>query len=187
MATPLVAGSAAVVRQWLQSQGIARPSAALIKAMLINAADIIPGQYVPPEVSAPPDISQGFGRVNLLRVVTPAAQSETVRFFDENTQLDTGKTESLFQGPVGKSAKVTLVWTDPSGEALQNDLDLVVRNAAGQEFHGNMPAGSTNFDRVNNVEQIIFQTATPDQITVTVQCFRATVPQSYALVVRIQN
>ena len=187
MATPLVAGSAAVVRQYLKSQGIGNPSAALVKAMLINGADIIPGQYVPSEVGAPPDISQGFGRVNLLSTVAPDAATETVKFFDENTALDTGQQESLFHGPVGTSAKVTLVWTDPAGEALQNDLDLVVTNAAGQEWHGNMPAGSANFDRTNNAEQVIWQTAVPDNITVAVRCFRATSPQSYALVVRTRN
>ena len=88
---------------------------------------------------------------------------------------------------MGKAAKVTLTWTDPAGEALQNDLDLVIRNGAGQEWHGNMPAGSSDFDRTNNVEQVIWQTAVPDNITVVVRCFRATVPQNYALVVRIQN
>jgi serine protease AprX len=187
MATPLVAGSAAIVRQYLQAQGLNNPSAALVKAMLINGSDIIPGQYVPSEVGTPPDISQGFGRVNLLRTIAPDPAAETVKFFDENVALDTGKQESLLQGPVGTSAKVTLVWTDPAGEALQNDLDLVVSNAAGQEWHGNMPAGSAGFDRANNVEQVILQTAAPDNITVVVRCFRATSPQSYALVVRIGN
>jgi serine protease AprX len=187
MATPLVAGSAAVVREYLQSQGVNKPSAALVKAMLINGADLVVGQYVPSEVGVPPDISQGFGRVNLLRTINAGSQSETVTFFEENTALDTGKEETLFQGPVGKSAKATLVWTDLAGEALQNDLDLVVRNGAGQEWHGNMPAGSSDFDRTNNVEQVIWQTSAPDNIRVVVRCFRATVPQNYALVVRIQN
>ena len=187
MATPLVAGSAAVVREYLQSRGVNSPSAALVKAMLINGADLVAGQYVPSEVGVPPDISQGFGRVNLLRTINLGSQSETVKFFEENTALDTGNEESLFQGPVVKSAKVTLVWTDPAGEALQNDLDLVVRNGAGQEWHGNMPAVSSDFDRTNNVEQVIWQTAAPDNITVVVRCFRATVPQNYALVVRFLN
>jgi serine protease AprX len=155
MATPLVAGCAAVVRQFLQSEGIANPSAALVKAMLINGADVCAGQYAPSEIGPPPDNSQGFGRVNLLRTIGPNAPSETVSFFDEKTALDTGQQEILFQGPVGQSAKVTLVWTDPAGEALQNDLDLIVRNGAGQEWHGNMPAGTADFDRTNNVEQAI--------------------------------
>jgi len=187
MATPLVAGCAAVVREYLQSQGVNKPSAALVKAMLINGADLIPGQYALSEVGTPPDISQGFGRVNLLRTVAAASASETVQFFEEKTLLDTGQEESLFNGPVGKALKVTLVWTDAAGEALQNDLDLIVRNTAGEERHGNMPPGSPDFDRLNNVEQVIWPMDAADTITVVVRCFRATTPQSYALVVRVQN
>lgn len=83
-------------------------------------------------------------------------------------------------------AKVTLVWTDPAGEALQNDLDLVLQNSAAQESHGNMPPGSTAFDRANNVEQVIWQPASPDTFSVAVRCFRAVTPQTYALVVRFK-
>jgi len=83
--------------------------------MLINGADLVPGQYEPAEVGAPPDISQGFGRVNLLRSVDPGSQEETVKFFDENTALDSGREESLSQGAVGKEAKVALPWTDSAG------------------------------------------------------------------------
>ena len=47
MATPLAAGAAALARQWLQEQaGLANPSAALLKALLMNGArDLAPGQY----------------------------------------------------------------------------------------------------------------------------------------------
>jgi serine protease AprX len=186
MATPLVAGSAAAVRQYLQSKGVANPSAALVKAMLINGADVVPGQYVPSEVGSPPDSSQGFGRVDLLSTVEPTAQSQSLVFYDENTALDTGQAQTVYTGPIVKLAKVTLVWTDLAGEALQNDLDLVLQNSAGQEWHGNMAAGSTAFDRTNNVEQVSWQPASPDSFTVTVRCFRAVTPQTYGLVVRFQ-
>jgi serine protease AprX len=187
MATPLVAGCAAVVRQYLQSKGVANPSAALVKAILINGAGIIPGQYVPSEVGPPPDTSQGFGRADLLSTVNPAAQSQSIVFYDENTALDTGQAQTVYTGPVAKMAKVTLVWSDPAGEALQNDLDLVLQNSAGQEWHGNVAAGSSAFDRTNNVEQVIWQPPSPDSFTVAVRCFRAVTPQTYALVVRFQT
>ena len=48
MATPLTAGAAALVRQFYTDspQSIANPSAALIKATIINGAtDMNPGQY----------------------------------------------------------------------------------------------------------------------------------------------
>lgn len=50
MATPLVAGCAAVVREYLAvERQITSPSAALVKAMLINGAQDLAGQYVPSE------------------------------------------------------------------------------------------------------------------------------------------
>jgi hypothetical protein len=183
MATPLVAGCAAVVREYLQSKGLANPSAALVKAMLINGADIITGQYAPPEVAPPPDNSQGFGRVNLIATVAPDP-SQNVSFSDEGPALDTGDTKTIFSVPAATLVKATLVWTDLPGEALQNDLDLIVRTGGGQEFHGNMPAVSTEFDRTNNVEQVLIQLGAPDSITVSVSCHQALAPQGFALVVR---
>src|SRR5712692_3953151 len=186
MATPLVAGCAAIVRQYLIQQGIASPNAALVKAMLINGAKIIPGQYVPAEVGAPPDFSDGFGRVDLAATVGPYAAGETVVFKDEATALDTGREERTTQSinADGKTLKVTLVWTDPAGEALQNDLDLIVQ-AGGQEQHGNFALGSSNFDRANNVEEVIWPNVPQGDATIIVRGARITTPQTYALVVRV--
>jgi serine protease AprX len=186
MATPLVAGCAAVVRQYLQSKGVANPSAALVKAMLVNGADIVAGQYVPPEVGSPPDNSQGFGRVDMVATIQPDA-SQSVAFFDEGATLDTGQQQTVFTAPAATALRATLVWSDLPGEALQNDLDLIVQTGSGQELHGNMPPLSAGFDRTNNVEQVVLQFGAPDTITVVVSCFRATAPQSFALVVRIQS
>ncbi|TCW87448.1 flagellar hook-length control protein FliK [Burkholderia sp. SRS-46] len=187
MATPLVAGCAAVVRQYLKSRGIAQPSAALVKAMLINGATAIPGQYAPPEVGAPPDASQGFGRVDLAATVGPNAAGETVAFKDEAGTLDTGGEEHTAQAVDvdGRTLKVTLVWTDAPGEALQNDLDLIVRAADGEERHGNMAPGSADFDRLNNVEQVIWAGVPKGDVEIVVRAFRVTTPQNYALVVRL--
>ncbi|MFP3558229.1 S8 family serine peptidase [Paraburkholderia sp. SIMBA_049] len=187
MATPLVAGCAAVVRQYLKSRGIAQPSAALVKAMLINGATVIAGQYAPPEVGTPPDVSQGFGRVDLAATVGPYAAGESVTFKDEAGTLDTGGEEHTAQ-PVdvdGRTLKVTLVWNDAPGEALQNDLDLIVRTADGQKRHGNVAPGSADFDRANNVEQVTWADVPNGNIDIVVRAFRVTTPQNYALVVRL--
>jgi serine protease AprX len=185
MATPLVAGCAAVVREFLQSKGIASPSCALVKAMLINGAQVIAGQYLPPEVGAPPDISQGFGRVDLAATVGPFAAGITVTWKDEATSLETGGEKHFMQtlGPA-QGVKATLVWTDLAGEALQNDLDLVVTMPNGEVYHGNMPAGSSAFDRTNNVEQVFAAAGGAGDVDIAVRCFRSIAPQSYALVVR---
>ena len=186
MATPLVAGCAAVTRQFLMSRNLASPSAALVKAMLINGAKQMLGQYAPAEVGAPPDNSQGFGRIDLAATVGPYNQGTTVVFKDEATTLDTGQTEETQQAvTAGQTLRVTLVWIDPAGEALQNDLDLIVTTPDGQELHGNVAPGATGFDRSNNVEQIVMPNVTAGTARITVRAFRAVTPQPYALVVRV--
>jgi hypothetical protein len=190
MSTPLIAGCTALVREFLlRDHGNSTPSAALVKALLINGAHPIAGQYTPSEVGNIPGISEGFGRVNILATVGPFPAGVTVDFKDEATLLDTNQQESTTVAiPAGaKQLKVTLVWTDPAGETLQNDLDLIVKTADGQERHGNVPSSSTDFDRTNNVEQVVWPNPAAGNATITVKAFRVTsVPaQPYALVTRV--
>lgn len=188
MATPLVAGCAALVREFLiTNRGLPTPSAALVKAMLINGARNITGQYVPSEAGVIPNNAEGFGRVDMRATIGPFAAGETVEVRDEATALDTGEEESLTVNvaPGAHLLKVTLVWTDPAGEALQNDLDLIVRLPNGQERHGNVATGSAEFDRINNVEQVSVANPPAGNATVTVRAHRAAqLAQPYALVVR---
>lgn len=187
MSNPLVAGCAAVTREYLQTQGIAKPSAALVKAMLINGATDIVGQYIPSETGTIPNNSEGFGRVDLARTVDAASQDEEVKFWDEDVALETGQEKKIVVSvaPATPLLKVTLVWTDPPGETLQNDLDLIVRAANGQERHGNMAAASLEFDRINNVEQVNWDNVPAGDVEIVVRAFRTALrPQSYALVVR---
>lgn len=187
MATPLVAGCAAVVREYFQTQHNHQPSAALVKAMLINGAKDLSGQYVPSEAGEIPNFSEGFGRVDLAATVGPRGENERVIFQDENTELDTGEEEKI-EVEVSETdsfVKVTLVWTDFPGEALQNDLDLIVRTMNGQERHGNMPPSSIKFDRRNNVEQVVWNDFSAGKVEIVVRVHQNIRPQSYALVVRI--
>ena len=189
MATPLVAGCAAVLREFaIKQKGIQKPSAALVKAMLINGAHSIGGQYIPSEAGVIPNVNQGFGRVDVAAVVGPFGPNEGLMVQDEANALDTGEERKVTVNvPAGAtSLKVTLVWTDPPGEGLQNDLDLIVSDASGSARHGNQPANATAFDRTNNVEQVIWDHPSSGQVNILVRAFRvAQFPQSYALVVRI--
>jgi serine protease AprX len=188
MATPLVAGCAAVVREFLfKERMISNPSAALVKALLINGARGIVGQYVPTEVGLIPNSVEGFGRVNLAASIGPLAPQETILVKDEGAALDVDDEESISVtiGAAIRILKVTLVWTDPPGDGLQNDLDLIVRASSGEERHGNTPPGATTFDRNNNVEQILWPDVPPGNAQVVVRAHRITsFSQSYALVVR---
>ena len=79
----------------------------------------------------------------------------------------------------------TLVWTDPPGEGLQSDLDLIVKVGA-KVRHGNVAAGSAAFDRTNNVEQVVWKNVPAGPVTVTVAAHRVTLgPQNFALLVRV--
>lgn len=187
MATPLVAGCVAVVREFLHKErDLERPSAALIKAMLINGAVDLVGQYVPTEAAEVPNFAEGFGRVDLERTLSMEAP-DNLHLYDEGRELETGEDDRLsFEVPEGISQlRVTLVWTDEPGEGLKNDLDLIVKTDT-EERHGNIAAGSLAFDRINNVEQVIWDQV-QGPVEVVVQAHRIAIfPQSYALVVRME-
>lgn len=95
MATPLTAGMTALIRQWyVDNKGVANPSAALIKATLLNGAmRIDPGQYgtgstqeIP---TAWPNNVAGWGRSSVRHSIDPA--SPRVVLFRENSGLATGQ------------------------------------------------------------------------------------------------
>jgi len=201
MATPLVAGCVAVLRETLVKSGVQTPSAALLKAMLINGAVAIPGQYVPSETGPSPNSNSGFGRVNLSNSVISPNQAGCG--YREGGALAQGASEELlidipnqrdfmeaqekststaaFNGPV---LKVTLVWTDPPGNMLQNDLDLIVISSDQTEKHGNM-GDKAGFDRCNNVEQVEWMNIPDGKVKIIVRAyhiFKKTCPQPYALV-----
>jgi len=184
MATPLVAGCTALVREFLAAQPhqLTSPSAALVKAMLINGAHNISGRYTPTEAGGIPNNSEGFGRVDMA-----ATLSSDVQIHDEATALDTGEEATINVG-VGASLKITLVWTDRPGSTLQNDLDLIVRTSDGQERHGNMAPNSNAFDRRNNVEQVVWDNVPGGTVEIVVRGHRVPVfVQSYALVTRVEG
>ena len=206
MATPLVAGCAAVLRETLVKNGIPTPPASLIKALLINGAVELTGQYSPSEAGPSPNNNSGFGRVDLLGSVIlpgpnsdagfgdggPLEQGEEDTFTVEIPQESPGNNSVASAVPtgvgtssLGATFKITLVWTDPAGPNLQNDLDLIVKAADGSERHGNMGI-SNGFDRVNNVEQILWSNMPPGEAQITIRATRITrFPQPYAYAWRI--
>lgn len=93
MATPLTAGAAALVREWLVDlRNIINPSAALMKAVLINgAADMSPGQYTSPQEIpyVRPNNVSGWGRVDLAESLKPPAPRQ-IWVKDNTAGLNTG-------------------------------------------------------------------------------------------------
>lgn len=202
MSTPLVAGCAAVLRECLVKNGTPNPSAALIKVLLVNGAVELIGEYNPSEAGPSPNNSSGWGRVDLVgSVIIPGPNPNSG--FGEGGPLKQGEEGTIVvkvppgrKGAAARSAaagttglspslKVSLVWSDPPGAMLQNDLDLIVKASNGQERHGNMGL-SHNFDRVNNVEQVVWNNIPPGDVKITVRAFHITqFAQPYAFAWRI--
>ncbi len=185
MATPLVAGCVAVVRETLVKNGTTAPSAALIKAILINGAVTLPGQYSPSEAGTSPNMASGWGRVDLAGSIIIPGPNPNGGFGDggplkqgqNGTVTITIPKKKSSSGAhttgTGYTLKVTLVWTDPPGAKLQNDLDLIVKASNGQVRHGNMGT-SKKFDRVNNVEQVVWDNIPAGTVTFTINAFHIT-------------
>ena len=171
MASPLTSGAAAVVRDFLiHHKAIANPSAALVKAAIINTAVDIPGygnsSY---EAGAPiPNNSEGWGRVDV-----GAATASDGRWFLDGASLSTGASfDHQYAVASGLPFKVTLVWSDypaaaSAGVALVNDLNLKLTAPNGtttywgNNFSGGWSAIGGSADNRNNVENVYIQTPTP--------------------------
>jgi subtilisin family serine protease len=155
MATPLVAGVVALVREYLdKNKSISNPSAALIKAMLINGATDITGTV--------PDMNQGWGFVNLNGSIYED-DNFILNLVDYSSGLSTSE-EYSYNFTIVKSVsplKISVVWSDYPGSVgagvkLVNNLDVVLVSPNGTEYFGNdftSPFNDTK-DILNNVEGI---------------------------------
>ena len=174
MATPLVAGSAALVRQWLvERRGYAfrPPTAALMKAILLGGAHDMSVDAGANCGGPAPNGVQGWGRISLEETLYPSNRS--VKLVDRipfaKGSVYTYRVATTNAAPLD----VQLVWTDYPGVetdnealALINDLDLSVSNeTTGAVWWGN---GVTGGDRTNNVEGVRIANAQPAVYTVRV-------------------
>ena len=194
MAAPLVAGGAAVVRDFYQKARGHDASAALVKAALINSAvDLLDenNDGVLDNAEPIPNPHEGWGRVDLVN-----ATDASDWYYDEDLALSTG-TSTSFTFDVtapGSPLKATLAWTDyPSSTTaaanLVNDLDLTVVAPDGTTYTGNVFAGGWSApggspDRLNNVENVYVFAAAAGAWTITVSGYNVPQgPQPFALVI----
>jgi len=211
MATPTAAGAATLIRQYYMdgwyptgAADIANgftPSAALIKATLINSAVEMTGlgAYDMDEYFYPND-NQGWGRVTLDEALFFQGDLRGLSAVDERTGLSTGES-AVHQVAIGETSmpvEFTLVWSDYPGTPytnpnLVNDLDLVVTSPSGTVYRGNQYIGyapgeseqdPADADHLNNVECVLAITGVESGIwTVEIEAYNIPYgPQSYALV-----
>ena len=206
-ATPVIAGAAALVRQYYLSgfhnAGVEdlsnprRPSAALIKATLLNST-------VPMEdVNDYPNNRTGWGLVKLDNTLYFAGGPR--KLFVEDLRNSDGlfaeqsRAHYVTVENYAEPLKITLVWTDPpsilpaTGKTLINNLNLVVTSPDGSTYLGNVnfnqgfsqpvPPNSAR-DDVNNVEMVVVENPDPGVWTITVEAERVNIEkQGYALVI----
>lgn len=168
MAAPLVAGAAALVRQWLvERRGFATPSAALVKAVLMGGADDLFGREQTNVGRAAPNSAEGWGRVNLSASLVPDGGRSV--YLADYIPFRTGSSV-VFSVTTTNDAPldVQLVWIDyaavPSVKTSQpllvNNLDLVVRRRGDETAMLYLGNGGEAADVLNNVESVRLAAAT---------------------------
>lgn len=200
MATPLVAGGTALIREYFVDRGHT-PSAALVRAVLINGAiDPAPGQYgtgATQELTGRPNPASGWGRVNLQESLLPAAPTNWLYQDVANADgLATNGTRTYRYQVRDASVpfRASLIWSDfpglpptGGGGSITNDLDIEIRTPAGATLY---PNGRTSRDSSNNVEDIVIPAASMQTGIYTITIRGQNIPdgpQGFALVVRGGN
>jgi hypothetical protein len=220
-AAPIAVAAAALVRQYYTDgfypsgmKDVANaltPSAALLKATMINSAASMKGTDNAGMTITPiPSNEQGWGRVQLDQALVFAGSTRKLHVDDHRAGFEAGATTPVTYTINGvdptQPLKVTLVWTDypstpdvpPMGATLDNptswnaarlvnDLDLTVIGPAdtylGNVFTDGASSTGGEADRRNNVEQVLVPAPVSGAYTVTVQP-KAVVegPQDFAIV-----
>jgi hypothetical protein len=203
MSAPLVAGCAILVRQYYRQERSHNPSAALVKATIVNGSQWLNGLSSKADHQLQPNLHQGFGSVNMRTTLpvsgSPAVPADPFHFdmlFVDNWNDPaqhftlTGQRHRYgFTISAPAELRITLAYTDLPGRALQNNLNLFLQMLpfTTRKWIGNlqMPFSIGTPDTANNVEVIRIDAQPGDYlIQITAQNLPSKNPkQDYALVV----
>ena len=163
MATPVAAGNALLVRQFLSDEfGISSPRSDLLKALLVNGAKDIGAKNIP-------NMDEGWGQVDLEQTLYPRDGIIPLNtFMDWNQTLQPGYSYVYtYDWDASHGVDITIAWTDAAGSSsasqsskrLVNDLDLTVIAPdgtiyKGNEFSNGYSASGGVSDDLNNVERV---------------------------------
>ncbi len=201
MSSPGAAGAAVLVRQYFSDgwypTGSANPtdsiapSAALLKAMLVNCADPSITGYI-----NVPNNHIGWGRIDLDSVLYFSGDTKKLAIIDQETGLSTGQYVEYTYNVLSGSApiRVALIWTDypatpGSGIKLINDLHLTVTDPGANVYKGNVYSSGQSvtggsYDTLNVEECVRINTPSTGFWTVRIDgnnCPQG--PQPFAIVV----
>ena len=207
MATPVVSGSAALIRQYFEdgyyptgsaNQGHKMtPSGALVKAILINGAQALQGvdNYYHQTPSSEYDNHQNFGRISLADSLALRGKNTIKSLVYDRKVIRDGATHTYavridlngYGQCTSNKLSATLVWMDPPAvsqctECLINDLDLSIKKRGQGVKH--YPNGRMSKDDKNTVERIRLDVTNGDIFDLYVRgTDLESVSQKYALVV----
>ena len=171
MASPHAAGAVILAAEWWrQNHAGADPSMAMAKALLVNAA-------VDMGTADIPNNNEGWGRIDITRVIQPAAAAV---YLDQGLVLTgTGQqtTRHFVVADPAQPLRLTLDWSDAPGAAganpaLVNNLDLQVVHDS-QTYRGNVFSAGASIpggiaDSLNNLENVYLATPVAGLVTVTI-------------------
>jgi hypothetical protein len=165
MATPNVAGSAALIQQYFRSgfyRRVVEPTGRFLKGMLIHCADPIP-----PDRKFP-NHQFGFGQINVGRYL-PFENSSFSILVNETVLI--GRSQHLVSNVTILSnqnpLRITISYLDPAASAdslvpLLVDLDLIVLSETGKVFRGNHYLNGSE-EHFSTTERVILN---PDEIEI---------------------
>lgn len=213
MATPLVSGMAALVREYLRIvHNNPAPSSSLIKAIIIgNCNQIESYRKTLSDGSLDkvgfPDFDQGFGMVDLNKLLNE--KSVGLNYADIlNADIKALESRAPLGGSVKSSREyavelkdnagdlsVTLTWIDPPARGIQNNLQLAVKTPSNDWRLGNMEHNykkdadfDTLFDlkpldKYNNSEKVLIKKPAAGKYLIRVTAQNTLSRQGYSLAV----
>ncbi len=194
MAAPLVAGCAALVREYFVAQRNHDPSAALLKATLINGTRQLTAADSVADHGALPNFHQGFGCVHLPSTLPSAMRPALgLEFLDSwqspADQFSRSGQRFRHQVPVagGAELRLCLAWTDAPDRGLQNSLVLLVQHLQSQQkwvANADLPLAIQTPDPDNNVQVVRIPNPPAGDYLIQISARNLLKPdQDYALVV----
>jgi hypothetical protein len=188
-AAALTSGTAALIQQAFRIGHNNLPSAALVKASLLNSADDINEKHV--------DFISGYGSLNAFSAVNTIKEN---RFFESAVAQGEVKTLPIAVPPNIAQLKITVTWMDTAAipnatKALVNDVDALLQlPATGESWQPWVLSSYPNkdslllpavrrTDTLNTIEQITLDNPQPGNylVQVTGTRIQTSTPQAFAV------
>jgi hypothetical protein len=174
---PIVSGAAALAFQWLKTTLGQEPSAALVKAFMLNSTSYLNGAFGGDSL---PGAHQGWGLLDIGRTF----ETTNRILYDESpsrTFTESGGAPFETTGVITDSSKefrVMLVWTDPPGDPGTNapyvnqlNLEVVVDGVvySGNHFSGQYSTTGGQKDFLNNAQGVRLPAGTTGPFVIRVR------------------